>query len=230
MGYRQQIDEAFQKALGEFRSSTGMSRFLAGETQVAHYKSLLREIFHHTRENPQLQALATVYFRGSQRAAVKGFLRHALSEVGHDQLALDDLRTLGEPVEEIPLENPLPATTALLSFGFYQIYNLDPVGYLGYLYFLEFTPTQAGREFMTGIERMGVPREAMTFLQDHATIDIGHNRMMESYVDELVTSERHRDAVIYAMQVTGELYGNFVTSAFRRADGGPGYGRSSIEA
>ena len=131
----QVLDETFACAIDGFNDCAGMRRFWAGELNTAHYAALMREIYFHTRENPQIQALATVYFRGSQRTMVKPFLRHAISEVGHDQLALKDIKALGYDVTTIPTEQPLPATTAITAFPFYQITNLNPVGYLGYLPF-----------------------------------------------------------------------------------------------
>ena len=55
--------------------------------------------------SPEIQALCTAWFRGSDRELVKPFLQHAMSEIGHDQLALDDLRSLGFDTEVIPREN-----------------------------------------------------------------------------------------------------------------------------
>jgi pyrroloquinoline quinone (PQQ) biosynthesis protein C len=174
-----------------------------------------------------------VYFRGHQRAAIKRFFRHAASEIGHDQLALEDLRELSAALpfnlDVLPFQNPLPETTALIAFPFYQIHNLNPVGYLGYLYFLEFLPTGSGGEIMGALERAGVPRNAMRFLHDHATIDVAHNRMMESYVETLITTDRELQSAIYAMRVTGNLYARMIESAFNSADQPLDYGLSSEE-
>src|SRR5687768_11329678 len=182
MEARAHLHSAFQAVQSTFLQSCALSRVAHGNIGLSHYASYLRQVFHHTRENPQIQALATVYFRGHQRAAIKRFFKHASSEIGHDQLALDDLRALGENGDDLPMQNPLPETAALIAFPFYQIHNLNPVGYLGYLYFLEFLPTGSGGALMGALEGVGVPREAMSFLHDHSTIDIGHNKMMEDYV------------------------------------------------
>ena len=177
------------------------------------YRSVLREIFHHTREKPHLQALATVYFRGRQRDAIRLFYTHAASEIGHDQLALNDFVTLGGDAEDVPYRNPLPATSALLAFGFYQVYNLNPLGYLGYLFFLEFIGTGAGGELMGWLRKIGVPDSALTFLKDHTEIDVGHNRLMEKYSAQLLRSERDVDSVVYAMKTTSYLYSQMIMQA-----------------
>lgn len=61
------------------------------------YASIMHETYHYTKEDPQLQALASVYFRGDDRKFVLQFLKHAASEVGHDEMALHDAVQLGYP-------------------------------------------------------------------------------------------------------------------------------------
>jgi pyrroloquinoline quinone (PQQ) biosynthesis protein C len=224
-----ELTAAFRTVQSSFLSSPGLRRLQNGGIGVAHYTAYLTQVFHHTRENPQIQALATVYFRGHQRAAIKRFFCHASSEIGHEQLALDDLKALGVPVEALPFQNPLPQTTALISFPFYQIHNLNPVGYLGYLYFLEFLPTGSGSALMNALGRVGVPRVAMRFLHDHSTIDVAHNRMMETYANVLITCECELRSVIYAMRVTGALYSDMVEAALANADRPMDYGLSPEE-
>lgn len=220
MNYQNIIHEEWKKAFAKMSQTSGFARMLSGEVTVENYKELMRQIFHHARENPQIQTLAAVYFRGDQRQMVKPFFKHATSEIGHDQLALDDLKTLGVDVSEIPTEKPLTSTTALLSYAFYQIQFRNPIGYLGYLYHLEFMPTTDGAKYMASFEKAGVPRSAMTFIHDHVTIDMAHNKLMLQYIDTLVKTPQELDAVVYATEVTADLYGKMVTQAFEVADQG----------
>ncbi|MEM8547462.1 MAG: iron-containing redox enzyme family protein [Pseudomonadota bacterium] len=212
------IKQEFELALADFMQCETMRRMQEGSIELAHYQAILRQIFHHTRENPQIQALATVYFRGAQRDIIKRFYAHASSEIGHDQLALNDLAVTGADVAGIPEEYPLPATSALLAFAFYQIRDHNPVGYLGYLMFLEFTPTTVGGELLAKLASLGVPDEATTFLQDHTTIDVGHNKLMEIYVDKLVQTEADIEAVKYGLHATGRLYAAMLDDAIEQAD------------
>ena len=216
--HMEQIQEGFNKTLGTFLNSPSITSLMEGRLTVEHYKSVLRQVFHHTRENPQLQASATVYFRGHQREVIKNFFRHVTSEIGHDQLALNDYKTLGGDPSSVPYENPLPATLALLGYGFYQIYNRNPLGYLGYLFFLEFTPTTSGGGVMDALRAVGVPDRAMTFLKDHTVVDVSHNKLMEGYVANLVAHDWQADVVAAAMHATGNLYANMLNDAVAFAD------------
>ena len=230
--YMIRIKAEFEAALRDFEQSPPMIQLAHGEAGTEHYKAYLRQIFHHTRENPQLQVLASVYFRGRQRNVIKKFFAHAASEIGHDQLALDDLAQLSDhpDIDRIRCENPLPATIALISFAFYQICGLNPVGYLGYLFFLEFTPTSRASQYIEFLKARGIPDSAMTFLRDHGSIDVGHNKMMESYVEELVTTEEDFQSVVYAMKVTGKLYAGMIQAAFEQVHASRDFGISGIES
>jgi pyrroloquinoline quinone (PQQ) biosynthesis protein C len=221
---------AFRGIHAEFEASPAMARLRSGGMSVAHYRSYLRQTYHYTRDNPQIQALAAVYFRGDDRASVRAFLKHATSEIDHDAMALADLAELGEDVAEVRRENPLPETVALNAFVFYQINNRNPIGYLGYLFFLEFLPTASGAAYMAMLEQAGVPRSAMSFLLEHATVDVHHNRLMERYAATLIRSEADLDAVIYAMRATGRLYAAMMIAAIEQAESPRDWGVCHEEA
>lgn len=213
-----EVLQAFQEPSAAFMQSGGIQKLAEGKLTVAHYAQLMRQIFHQARENPQLQALATVHFRGPQRAMVSPFYRHAISEIGHDQLALNDFVACGGNAQLMPIENPHPATSAVTAFAFHQIQFGNPVGYLGYLFFLEFLPTTQGVGLMHALKATGVPDNAFTFLQDHVTVDEGHNKAMEKYCAALVKTNKDLAAVTYALKATGYLYTQMIEAAIDMAD------------
>lgn len=196
-----------------------MRRLSEGPIGVEHYASYLRETYFYTRENPQIQATATAGFRGSDREMVKPFLRHALSEVGHDHMALSDMATLGWDVSAIPDQSPLPTTVPLISYPYYAIQHRSPISYLGYLFFLEFLPTSRGNDIASRLAQLGVPKAAMTFLIEHQNVDVHHNRFMELYAERMLRTPQAVAEVVYSMEVTGRLYANMIEGAFEEASG-----------
>lgn len=225
----QQLAEVFDDVITNFNNCEGLQRLKNLELNKAHYAALMRETYFYARENPQIQAAATAFFRGAQRDVVKDFLRHATSEIGHDQLALNDMAAAGFDSSKVSETRALPSTIALTAFAYYQIYSMSPVGYLGYLYFLEFMPVRHGADYIAAFTHMGVPMEATTFLQDHSVIDVGHTQAMTSYVDNLVLNQHDLDTVIYSMRVTGELYCNFANGAILSAEQGSSFGADLAE-
>ncbi len=223
-GTFERLKQEFAAVSAEFNQSPAMKRFASGQMGVSHYKEILKQVYFYTRENPQIQALASVHFRGSDRDLVRMFFKHAVSEIGHDKMALSDLASLGEDPAPIPNGNPLPATRALTAFVFYEIQFGNPIAYLGYLYFLEFLPTGSGGIYMRMLENLGVPLSAMSFLQEHVSVDVQHNKLMERYAERIIQNEADYDAVVYAMRVTGQLYADMLAAALEQADNPKSWG------
>ncbi len=213
-----QLRESWGKVEATFMSSRPIVRLVRGQIGIAHYAAYLRETYFYTRENPQIQAVATAWFRGSDREMVKPFLRHALSEVGHDRLALDDMAALGQDISTVTDGQPLPDTASLIGFPYYAMQYRSPISYLGYLFFLEFLPTSRGHEIAAGLAQVGVPAAAMSFLAEHRTADVHHNRLMQQYADAMLRTPSAVNEVIYCMQVTGKLYARMIEGAFEAAD------------
>ncbi len=208
----------FQAAFAKFLARPSVTRLIRGKATLAEYGSFMRQVFHQTRENPQTQAHATLFFRGRQRACVRGFLKHALAEVDHDELARNDLRHLGVPMsalaEDIPFERALPETTALSAYIFHQIQHVSPLCYVGFMYFLEFMPTTIGEGAVDALDLMGVPTNCRSFILDHVTIDAAHIKLMDNYLQEMVTDEHELAIVANAMADTARLYGHMIDAAF----------------
>jgi pyrroloquinoline quinone (PQQ) biosynthesis protein C len=217
MDAHRELVTAWHQRLPHMARSPAFQKIAGGGITTPEYAAMLRQIFHHARENPQIQALATARFRGNDRQMVRAFLGHACSEIGHDELALRDLEALGEDVRAIRTERPLPATFALLASVFYMIEHHDPAGYLGYLFHLEFTPVQLGRGYMEALERSGIPRAAMGFLEEHASVDVAHCRLMERYCAELIRTSAQLDAALYMQRLTAELYARMLEQALASA-------------
>ncbi|MEM9496220.1 MAG: iron-containing redox enzyme family protein [Pseudomonadota bacterium] len=212
-----ELNKRFEPILAEFLASPSIKRIVDGELTVAEYREMMRQTFHYTRENPQMQALATVYFRGRHRDMVAPFYKHAAEEIGHEYLALNDFVTLGGDPTNVPYENPLPATSGLIAYGFHHIYNLSHLGHLGYIYFLERLPVVSGPILMDQLKGSSIPENAMTFLRDHAEIDIEHTALMDKYFPVLVSDERDMDCIEYAMKTTAYLFNEMLAQCIEAA-------------
>jgi hypothetical protein len=195
-----------------------MTRLQSGDFQIRHYKGFLLETYHHAGLNPQIQAFATMFFKDNPREMIGMFYKHATSEIAHDLLALNDLGALGENMEKLKQTRPLPSTAAFNAFALMQIQLVNPISYLGYLFHLEFLPTQQGRGHIERLMSLGVPETALTFLEEHATVDIGHNKMMERYIKYFVTDEKTFSDVAYALKCSCHLHYNMLAGAFENGD------------
>lgn len=165
-------------------------RLATGELGLPHYKGFLIETYHNAGLNPQLQGYASLFIKGRPRNVVKKFFQHAISEIGHDVLALNDLGILGVDRESVIESRPQPETSAFFANTVYNIQTKGPTAYIAYLFHLEYTPTKNGPSIIQMLSTKGIPHSAMTFLEEHSTVDINHLKLMSSYMDEfLKTSE-----------------------------------------
>lgn len=209
---------AWNKNLETMTRSKAFTLMASGQLTRRQYAAILRQIFHNVRENPQLMTLAAARFRGEQRKAVPILLRHARSEAGHEDLALNDIKALGEDVADIPFERPLSASFAMRASVCHMVEHHDPVAIVGYMFQLEYTPTQLGHQYMAALERAGVPREAMSFLAEHAEVDVAHCKLLEKYCEILIRTPEQLEAVLYLQRVTAELYAKMLDQAIETAD------------
>lgn len=201
-----------------FDAEPWMKRVSQAEIELKHYKSFLQETYFETQRNPQVQAFATAYLDVDQHAMIKKFYAHAASEVGHDQLALNDLKAVGHDIEKTKKDRPLPSTIGLISLPFYLIQFVNPVAYLGYLFHLEFFPTKKASEYMQGLGKLNVPKEALSFLLDHSEIDQHHNKMMEDYANVLIKNDKDMADVQFAIRSACHLHMNMIVGAFEVAN------------
>ncbi len=208
----------FEKFMEANIKSKAIQRMASGDFTKDHYIGMMQQIYLQVRENPSLQALSTSKFRGAQRDIIKMYLKHAVSEVGHDDLVLDDLKALGVDVSKMRHQKPIPSVAACIAFPYWAIHQLNPMTYLGFIFHLEAMPTNSGNRYMEMLKAKGIPESAMTFIQEHATVDIAHNKLMAEYLEVAVQNEEDLEAVIYGAKVGAELYFKMVDETFEWVD------------
>jgi len=196
------------------------ARLASGDLKVDHYKSVMRQTYLQTRDNPQVQAAVTMKIQGPAREMIRKMMGHSLAEVGHDQLALADLFALGEDIKDLASMRPLPGTASLMAFSYHAGMHMRPAVYYGYLYFLESMPVHSGQAHLERLKKLGIPEAAMTFIEEHAAFDVGHMKLNEEYISALVTDEQSFQDFVFGMRTTATLYGRMLEDAFAAADEG----------
>jgi hypothetical protein len=58
----------------------------------------------------------------------------------------------------------------------------------------------------------------MSFIDDHAAIDVSHNKLMRGYLEQLVLTNTDFDSVSYCMRATAHYYSEMISGAIRRVD------------
>lgn len=210
--------EVWNRKTAALSKRSWSKRLAAGELGLAHYKGFLIETYHNAGLNPQLQGYATLYVNGRPRDVVKKFFQHAIAEIAHDVLALNDLEKCGVDRDQVISSRPLPETAAFFANTVYNIQRFGPASYLSYLFHLEYTPTQTGPGIMAMLSAKGIPHSALTFLEEHATIDINHLKLMRTYMDELIKTENDMKIFKDCLEDCMVLHNRVLEAAFENGE------------
>jgi pyrroloquinoline quinone (PQQ) biosynthesis protein C len=201
------LERAWLEAFAKLVEGPFFRKLADGTLRLEHYKGFLRETYHNAAHNPKNMALFIAHLRSDRPDLEAKFLKHTAMEIGHDRMALDDLKLLGGDAEEARTGRPLPTTEALAAFIVFQIQHRNPLAYLGYLYHLEELPVHFGKAAMASMGAIGIPVEATTFLQEHAEADPIHVKWNREYLEGFIRTEADLQAVLYGLRGTCDLHG-----------------------
>ncbi|MDB5106317.1 MAG: long-chain acyl-CoA synthetase [Fibrobacteres bacterium] len=178
-----------------------------GQLTREHYFSFLAEEYFNTTENPRIMALFIAHLDTDAHKTAGKLLKHAAMEMGHNDMALQDLAVLGGDPEKIRRGRALPTTEALAGFISFEIQHRNPKAFLGYLYHMEsISPRLVGKAGNT-FNRLQIPETAFTFLREHVEADPTHLRWNRDYLEEFVLSREDLDSVLYGLRGTCMLHG-----------------------
>lgn len=210
------IEQAWKSQVEAQMKAGILADIITGSVTPAEYAGILGELFWQVREHPQHLAAQTVKLNGEARKLVGPILKHAASEVGHEEWALRDREFLGFPREEVLAQGPGLATRTIIQFMRECHAHPNPAAYMGYVFHLEFLPTQFGKQIGAGLIRAGIPEGALGFLEGHIDADEGHNKIMEMYINQLILTPADLDLFIDTALKTATLYRDCLESAASR--------------
>lgn len=201
------VETAWRRSFEEVAGTPFLRLLSEGGLTRGHYLGFLRETYYNASMNPRLGSLFQAHLDSDRPALEARFLKHNASEIGHHHLALADLAALGGDGPAVRRGRPLPTTEALAAFAAFQIQHRHPLAYLGYLYHLEAIATTRGEAMMAVLRGLGIPANAMTFLQEHAEADVAHMQLNRDYIAGFVRTEVDLEAVVYGIQGACKLHG-----------------------
>lgn len=178
-----------------------------GRLSLDHYAAFLAEEYHNTTINPKTMALFIARLGMDYHRCAAMLLKHAAHEMGHNEMALNDLKALGRDAEAVRKGRALPATEALAAFVVFETEHRNPLTFLGYLYHMEAISLRLAGGGSDILARMGIPESALTFLREHADADIGHMKMNYEYLEAFIKSEEDIEAVLYGIRASCMLHG-----------------------
>jgi thiaminase len=218
MSFYQTLIEQTDAERQSLLSAPIIQQALTGQVHASHYLAFLQQAYHHVRHTvPLLMAC------GSRLPSRLEWLRAAIGEyideeMGHQEWVLDDIEACGGDRATAASALPSLATEVMVSYAYDTIQRGNPVGFFGMVLVLEGTSmTLATRAANTLQQSLDLPRNALTYLLSHGSLDIQHVDFFKNLMDQLEDAG-DRQAVVHAARRFYILYGNI----FRTLDNASG--------
>jgi pyrroloquinoline quinone (PQQ) biosynthesis protein C len=217
---------AFSKALSQelvpywqrLRESR-IFRTLVSESSVdpALLKLYLIESYHYVKHNAQHQAMVVWRTDVRNRMYMKKMLRHAIEEVDHDQLALNDLEAMGMNREQVERSVPLPQTAGFTGYLYHEVTRGNPLARLGYSLWAEGANVLVHEVVGAIKSKFGISRDHdLSFFVAHAALDERHHEQAMEAIDRFVLTAEDREAVRTIAFTTFELFLGLLEAIYER--------------
>lgn len=146
-----------------------------------------------THATPQVLRIAGEYFTKSGRPELAEYAYHELKEeIGHDDIVLKDLESLGLPAKELVTKVVAP-TVQLADLYKEFVHSENPTAIFGYAYVLERLMSMRGQDYIDSIAAVtppGVQANRTWIIHSGVGSDARHVREMVEFVAELPAVDR----------------------------------------
>jgi hypothetical protein len=170
------------------------------------YALWLIQVAHLTKHTSAHQALVGTRFQEISHAYMKFCFEHALEEVGHEMMAVHDLKKIGAKIDGIAsLPAPLSATEQLTAYLYYVSQYGHPATRLGFSYWAEKCYPFIQSFAADTQKSLGLSDSQMSFFVSHSRIDEKHAADVERTIAQVCQQPQDWRAVTEGMQTSLEL-------------------------
>jgi pyrroloquinoline quinone (PQQ) biosynthesis protein C len=159
------------------------------------YRRTMSQIFHYTRHNSVNQAAAALRADPDDLPLLRFIYGHAKEELGHERMALHDLKSAGLVGEGETVDPPLPATDALVNYLYGVALRDGPVPRLGYSYWAESVYPHIAPLLRAARSSLGLADRDMTFFVAHAEVDAGHAEQVRAAIRRAAITPARAEAI-----------------------------------
>jgi thiaminase len=196
-----------------FETSPFLRAIVGGQVTKSLYALYLLETYHYTKHNARNQALVGVRY-GDDHTYQKFCFKHAADEVGHEMMALHDVKSLGLGDAELDIPEPLPATTTLTAYLYWISYQGNPLQRLGYSYWAEACYEYVLPMMESVMKKLNLSSGQMTFFVSHADIDEEHSCIVNDLITRKCSTPNDWEAVSAVMETSLRLTGKMMDEVY----------------
>ena len=181
---------------------------LRGAIKLNQYLAFLKEAYHHVKYTVPL-VTACKNQTSDEYPWLKEAMAHYIEdEMGHEEWILNDIKAAGGNSEEVRHSEPSISTELMVADAYHQIYQRNPIGFLGMVFVLEGTSIAIATNAADAMQKsLQLPNNAFTYLTSHGSLDLTHVEFFKSLVNQF-TKEEDQKIVIECARKFYFLYGN----------------------
>lgn len=177
----------------------------------------LCEVFNTVKHSAITQALVVQRLAEPTSISIrymKYCLQHALEEVGHEQMALHDLRSIGVDITNETMPPPTFGTEAFTGYVYRLATTGNPYQRLGYSYWAENCYAYFAQMAMAIVQNMRLEAKNLTFFVQHGEIDARHGQEVKKIIADVARTDADREAIMAALRGTIRLQGGMLSDVW----------------
>ena len=181
---------------------------MLGRFDLSTYIAFLNQAYHHVKHTVPLLMAA-----GSRLSTAQQYLQSAIQEyideeAGHENWILNDVEACGvDRSQTVALPTPFESEV-MVSYLYDTVNRKNPLGIFGMVLVLEGTSAELATEVGKIVQKqLGLPAEAMSYLERHGTLDQQHLKGFEQLMDRIEDTDT-QNAIVHVARSVYRLYGN----------------------
>lgn len=209
--FRQELDDICNSQWAKIKQG---KFFELANTELSKelYVTAMVQVFHYTKFNAINQAAAAFCEDHSKVGLLRFAMKHALEELGHENMVVNDLKSMGiDP--EIFNSKPLPATDALNGYLDSIAIRGGVIPRLGYSFWAEDSYEHLAPLLDACQTKLKLTEQQLTFFIAHAVIDEKHAEDVNNAIDRWVITDEEKESVKQVAKTTLFLTGEILEAA-----------------
>lgn len=172
------LDENLRAGVALIEESAFVKEMMSSNKQrvLALYTEYLRYCYHYVSLSSSFTPLAARRLDTKHLHVRKWILEHSGEELGHELMALNDLKKLGVDTEMVKKEKAPIGVTGYVSFFHYKVAIDNPWCAFGVLYLLEGMATALAPKIAKNVASHMGDIKALSFFKEHGDLDVDHMR------------------------------------------------------
>lgn len=208
--FLQNLEAAVAQEWARIRQGRFWRRVLSEPVKPDLYRLLMEQIYHYTRHNSINQATAAYRTSPQNRRLLRFVYKHALEELGHENMVVHDLSSKNLYDPQLPERRPLPSTQALIAYLYQVAIEHGAVARLGYSYWAETCYAHIDVILKKLAADLDLSEREMTFFVAHSDIDARHSEEVVEAIRENAHSAEDQAEIINVARTTLYLTGQIL--------------------